>query len=94
MNYNVIYNGIKYGEKGLAHCIYENVMTKGMSVKQSIDAQIKWVLDNCSGVNDIFLSNSLGYLWYDLMGIHSSIVDKETQSAISSLVDKGQIYRW
>ena len=94
MGYNIIYNGIKYGEKGFAKLLSDRVNTNGMTVSEAISSQLKWAVDNCCNINSLFLLNSLDYLWYDLMGVHSRQTDAETQKMVTELVDKHIIKEW
>lgn len=94
MGYNIIYDGIKYGEKGFANLINEKVNTNGMSVSESISAQLKWTVDNCSNINDIFLANTLDYIWYYIKGLHTKRTDAEMERQITELVEKNVINEW
>ena len=94
MEYCIIYNDLKYGEKELAHFIHDNVDTRGMSVHDAVKTQMEWVMDNCENTNDIFLSNSFDYLWYNLIGIYGKTVENEINDAITQLIAKGDLKIW
>ena len=91
MGYNIVFNGIKYGEKGFAKLLNDNVNINGMAVHDAISNQLKWTVNNCSNINSLFLWNALDYLWYELIGVHSKQTDAETQRLITDFVEKNLV---
>lgn len=94
MGYEIVYNGLKYGEKGFAKLLNEKVNTNGMTVTDAISNQLKWTVANCSNINSLFISNMMDYLWYELIGVHSQQTETETEKSISELVEKNFISEW
>lgn len=90
MTVGLKYNGLRVSETALQSRIPLGVGYPADRIK----VQLKWIMENCTDINDLDCENVLEGLWYDSIGIYNNNIEKAIHEAVEELVEAGKIERW